>query len=243
MIVYNKTPLWQRLALPMAAAAVAAGAYFWWAERAPADGTASGQSGATGMAQTSAGAMPFGSASTALGTTADGRPNGVSPEDWSALTSALAKQPNSKGEAERIVSYLQYQHDFEFWQSTIDSKNVEKRHQMANALLAQLPERVAQGEFTGAEGALMGTVLLGDLEPDEAKRQQRVDEWTLRLSTAAPQPTDEKVLADHDRLTELKRRRAVAYLEWQAKAPGERSTAQLEKALDEAQQWFRSGAQ
>lgn len=240
MIIQEQTPLWKRLALPTAIVALAAGAYVFWSGGQPVDNDTSQAASAVAGAQTGGMATPFGDAPPVGATvSADDRPSDVSAEDWTALSAALAKQ---KGEAERIVSYLRYQHDFEFWQSTIDSKNVEKRHQMAKALLEQLPERVAKGEFTGPEGTLMGTVLLGDLEPDEAKREKRIEEWTQKLSVAAPQPSDEKLLIDRDRITELKRRQANAYAEWQIKPPGDRDQAHLEKAIEEAQRWYASGA-
>jgi hypothetical protein len=240
MIIQEQTPLWKRLALPAAILAAAAVAYMYWPGSQPADKGAAQAASAAAGGLTGGMATPFGDAAPAAATVGtDGRPSDVSSEDWAALSAVLAKQ---KGEAERIVSYLRYQHDFEFWQSTIDSKNVEKRHQMAQSLLEQLPERVAKGEFTGAEGTLMGTVLLGDLEPDEAKREKKIEEWTQKLGMAAPQPSDEKLLTDRDRLTELKRRQANAYAEWQVKPPGDRDQAQLDKAMQEAQRWYASGA-
>ncbi|WP_290868516.1 hypothetical protein [Aquabacterium sp.] len=243
MIIQQDTPLWKRLALPVSLALVAIAAYAIWSH-GPEDGPAANDTAASASAGGAQGNVPspFGSMATHQAPAPDGKPATISQEDWDALKAATARLPQGAAEAQRIVSYLGYQHDFEFWQSTIDSRNVERRHQMARALLDQLPERVAKGEFTGPEGTLMGTVLLGDLIAEEAKREKAIEEWTQKLNTAAPQPSDEKLLSDRDRMTELMRRRAVAYLEWQAKAPSERKAGELDKAFDDAQRWFASGA-
>ncbi|AWI52873.1 hypothetical protein DEH84_05130 [Aquabacterium olei] len=241
MIIYKQAKPAQRLLLTVVTGAiVAGGVWMLMKPDAPpsgraADASPSAEAGPSGTA------APFGTAADTVAV--DGRPVHVQPDDWKALNASLRRQPDPQAEAQRIASYLRYQHDFEFWQSTIDSKNVRARHQLAEQLMAQLPERVAKGEFTGMEAVLMGTVLLGDLEPDEARRQQRIDEWTQKLATAAPQPTDERQLADKDRNTAYMRKRAVAFLEWQALPAGERSQDKLDKGMDDAQRWYASGAE
>jgi hypothetical protein len=244
MIIYQSSSTWRRLAIPSALAlAFGTAAYMWLAPTQDAGRAANGPAGRASEATAAASgfaALPFGLGST-QGMAEDGGPMDISPDDWKALKAALSKQANGEAEAERIVTYLRYQHDFEFWQSNMDSKNVEKRNQMARALLNQLPERVAKGDFTGGEGVLMGAILLGDLEEDESKREKLIDDWTQRLNATAPQPSDEKLLTDKDRQTELKRRQANAYAEWQTKPASERDQAQLNKAMDEAQSWYRSG--
>jgi len=239
MITYQQSRTTQRLLIIAVVAALAGGglwAYF------RSDGTsAEGGAAQQGAAEPGGGstASPFATAPDNLAP--DGRPIHIQPDEWQALNAALRRQPDPRAEALRIASYVRYQHDFEFWQSTIDSKNVAARHQLAEQLLAQLPDRVVKGEFTGMEAVLMGTVLLGDLEPDEAKRQQRIDEWTQKLATVAPQPSDEKQLADKDRVTTHMRKRAEAFLEWQAMPAGERTQDKLDKGMDEAQRWYTSG--
>ncbi|WP_294635851.1 hypothetical protein [uncultured Aquabacterium sp.] len=239
MITYQQSRPTQRLLLVAVVAAIAGGglwAYFR-SDAPPAQESASAP-GAQAQADSTV-TSPFASAQDSL--TPDGRPIHIQPDEWQALNAALKRQPDPRTEALRIASYVRYQHDFEFWQSTIDSKNVAARHQLAEQLLAQLPDRVAKGEFTGMEAVLMGTVLLGDLEPDEVKRQQRIDEWTQKLGTVAPQPSDEKQLADKDRVTAFMRKRAEAFLEWQALPAGERTQERLDKGMDEAQRWYTSG--
>lgn len=239
MIIYKQVKPAQRLLLILATVAIAGGGIWMLTKPDTVDPGASATS-AQSVENGAAGAPPFGTSADTVA--ADGRPVHVQPEDWKALNTALRRQPDVQAEAQRIASYLRYQHDFEFWQSTVDSKNVRARHQLAEQLMAQLPERVTKGEFTGMEAVLMGTVLLGDLEPDETRRQQRIDEWTQKLATVAPQPTDERQLADKDRNTAYMRKRAVAFLEWQALPTAERTQERLDQAMDEAQRWYASGA-
>ncbi|MDE2402461.1 MAG: hypothetical protein KGL90_12420 [Burkholderiales bacterium] len=155
----------------------------------------------------------------------------------------MAKVPGSAGEAQRVVSYLKYQRSFESWQQGVDDpRRSRERHQLAADLLEQLPDRLAKGEFTGTEALMMSSVLLNDLEPDEKKRDQRLQEWLAHLATVAPQPDEEKLLAQKERLTQFKRRQAVAFAEWQkASDQGNREPVKLEQALEEAQRWYNSG--
>jgi hypothetical protein len=244
MITYERsgTLRWVVLALAVAAGG---GAYWWFSHE--------GAEGQEGVAQTATkGGIPgwpqatpgTDEAAAALKPPIldDGRPSDVQTEDWASLSAALAKQSAPKGEGERIVSYLRYQHSFEAWQALEDPKDVRKRHSMAQALLNEVPERLTKGEFTPVEANIMATVLLADLEPDEAKRNQRVEEIQAKLNAIKPQSEDEKVMQSQTRETELKRRQATAFGEWQAKTdPAERTQAKLDQALEEVRRAYNSG--
>ena len=173
---------------------------------------------------------------------ANGRPSDVNEEDWNALEAALKRQPNAKEEASRIVSYMRYQKAFETWQNLDEQRDARKRHQMAESLMAELPERLKSGEFTLVEATLMGVVLIADSEPDEAKRTQRAEAWQAKVATMVQNPEDEAQMAVLNRETEFRRRRASAFGDWQAKTdPAERSPAKLSQAMEDVQRLYNTG--
>ncbi len=169
----------------------------------------------------------------------------VTPDALAILKAAMVKQPNSAGEAERVVSYLNYQHRFEYWQSLEGSRNVQQRHQLAESLLEEMPARLAKSEFSMPESLMMIAVLLADLEPDETKREQRLQEWQGKLNAVAPQPAefDEHMMLEKQRVTEFKRAQAVAFAEWQTLPPEQRTQAKLEEALEAARRASYSAPQ
>jgi hypothetical protein len=172
----------------------------------------------------------------------DGRPSDVQSEDWAALNAALAKIGAPKGEADRIVGYLRYQHNFETWQTLDETKDAKRRQRMAQALLAELPERLSTGEFTPIEANLMSAVLFADIEPDETKRAQRMEEQQAKLNAIWSMTEDEQAAAAKTRQTELKRRQATAFGEWQAKTnPADHTPAKLEQSLEEVRRAYNSG--
>lgn len=246
MITVEKSRSWRGVAIAAALAAVTAGAY--WALGPSGDATHADRGGSVGN-----GMWPGmgNSASVAVGgapdlhppVLANGRPSDLSEDDWSALEAALKKQANAKGEATRIVSYLRYQKAFETWQNLDEQRDARRRHEMAESLMGELPDRLKSGEFTLIEATLMGAVLLADLETDEAKRNQRVEAWQAKVGTMVQNPDDEAQMAAVNRETEFKRRRASAFGDWQAKTdPNERSPAKLSQAMEDVQRMYNSGA-
>lgn len=171
----------------------------------------------------------------------DGRPSDVSPDDWAILNAALAKQGAPKEEAERIVSYLRYQRSFENWQQLDQEKDAYKRRLMAQSLLAEIPERMAKGEFSAIEGQMMSAVLLTETTTDEAERTRIIEDWQVKLASVASPLEDEKVLLAKAREVEFKRRQANAFAECQALTPPNKCTsAILEQALETNRRAYNS---
>lgn len=165
---------------------------------------------------------------------ADGRPSDFTPEDWAALKAAMSSQPNGKAEMERVVTYLRFQRSFEQWQALAESSDVKQRHQLAENLLTQVPDRLAKGEVTMGEALLLSTALLTDLESDERLREQRLGAMRTRLEGLAPQPDAEQAAREAERLTEFKRRQSAIVASWQAQPEGKRDQAALERDLEAA---------
>ncbi|MBI5924029.1 MAG: hypothetical protein HY836_00345 [Aquabacterium sp.] len=243
MITYQRSKSWQ-IAAAVAVVAGVAGAIYWFSGSSGeqsgvvlADNAASG----AGWVQPGVGTDDL-AASLKVQMLADGRPADVQSEDWDTLNAVITKLGQPKQEAERIVGYLRYQHTFEAWQTLDEIKDAKRRQAAAKALLGELPGRLSSGEFTPIEANLMGAVLLADIEPDENKRNKLVEELQGNLNGIAPMTEDEQQMQAKTRQTELKRRMATAYGEWQAKTnPADRTPAKLEQALEEVRRAYNSG--
>lgn len=172
----------------------------------------------------------------------DGRPSDVSTDDWAALQSALAKVGVPAAEAERIVNYNRYQRSFESWQSLDQTEEASRRRRVAQSLMNELPSHVGRGDFTLLEAVLIGSALIADIEPDTARRTARLDAWQAEVLTVLPVPTEDEAKSKAlTRETELKRRQAQAFADWQARTdPSERTPARLEQALEEVRRAYNA---
>ncbi|RZL03171.1 MAG: hypothetical protein EOP36_05910 [Rubrivivax sp.] len=238
MISYQEsTKFWQRSWFAALIGGLAVGGGVWWwqahqdAEQA-AEVAASGQASAP---QKPVFAAPVAAAPASVPTIlADGRPSDFTPEDWAALKAAMSNQPNAKSEMERVVTYLRFQRSFEQWQALADSRDVAKRHQLAESLLGQVPERMSKGEVTAGEALLLSTALLTDLQPDASLREQRLADMRAKIEAAAPRSSAEQAARDEEILQDLKRRESAIVSAWRAKPEGSRDQAALERDLEEA---------
>jgi len=146
----------------------------------------------------------------------------------------MSSQPNGKAEMERVVTYLRFQRSFEQWQALADSRDVQQRHQLAESLLTQVPDRLSKGEVTLGEALLLSTALLTDLESDERLREQRLIQMRNKFEALAPQPDAEQAAREAERQTEFKRRQSAIVASWQAQPEGKRDQAALERDLEAA---------
>lgn len=245
MITYENKAFWQRpLFLAAVAGVVAAGAA-WWFTRTP---DASTPEAATAKAPSSSwitpgstpAAQPEAFNQSAL--LAEGRPADMPEADWNALKSVLSKQmPNAEAEAARVVDYLRYQKRFEYWQTTEGSKSPKERAALAEALLQEVPARLAKGEFTAGEALLMNTVLISESEPNEKIRLERITEMQQQLLKLGPPQDNEKLIREAERATEQKRLIATTFAEWQTRPDATRTPAALESAMADAQRAFNAG--
>jgi len=232
MITYDSTKLWQRtwfLALLLGAGVGVAA--WWWQIHAPVavvdEGPAPKSAPRSPPVMDAALLVP-------PKIMEDGRPADFSPEDWAALKDALSKTANPRAELERIVKYLRFQKGFEQWQSLQNGPDVAKRHQLAERLLDQVPERMQQGEMTYGEAQMLESALLADIEPNEDVRKQRLDRAQSLLKGSVPQAEAEQAMRDASLLAEYKRREAAIVAAFQAQPEDKRDQIQLGKDLDAA---------
>lgn len=210
MITYQSKNSWQRPLLIALIGSAVVGTGVWWFSghsgsdaTTPVSTTASEPVAATSAATTPA--TPALTGSTDPTILSDGRPSDFTPGVWSALDKAMTNKPQLKPEVDKVLSYMRFQRSFEQWQALEDARDAQQRHQLAQSLLSQMPDRLAKGEFSMSEALMMTTVLLSDLEPDEKKREQQVEEWGKKMALAAPQPTDDaQVQAEQKKVEDLR---------------------------------------
>lgn len=230
MITVQRTPPWQQTWFWALLLGAGAGAGVWWL-----------QARATASVAAPAAAAPVVRrapvADTALlvppTVLSDGRPSDISPQEWASLREAMAKTSNPQAETARVLQYLRFQKGFEQWQSLQDSPDVARRHLLAQRLLAQVPERLRQGELSMVEALMLETALWTDLEPNEELRRQRLEQAQAALAAAAPQPDASQQAREAEQLREYKRREAAILADYQA-MPEPRDPSKLSASLDAA---------
>ena len=240
MITYQEsTRFWQRswFAALIGGLAVGGGVWWWQAHQEAMQASEMASSAASAPMATpqkpvfAAAVAGAGSTPTVL---ADGRPSDFTPEDWAALTAAMSSQPNGKAEMARVVTYLRFQRSFEQWQALADSRDAQQRHQLAESLLTQVPDRLTKGEVTMGEALLLSTALLTDLESDERLREQRLAEMRRKLEAMAPQPDKEQAARDAELSAEFRQRESAIVAAYQALPEGKRDPTVLARDLDTA---------
>lgn len=212
MISYQSKNSWQRpLVIALIGSAVVGTGVWWFSGHSGSDATtevgsaASAPVATTAMAPVDGNTPAVAPVSTDPTILSDGRPSDVAPGVWAALDKAAKNKPQLKPEVDKVVSYMRFQHQFERWQSMEDARDAQLRHQLARGILDELPGRLSKGEFSMSEALMMATVLFSDLEPDEKKREQLVDDWGKRVAQSNPQPTDDaQVQEQQKRVEELR---------------------------------------
>lgn len=208
MITYQSKSSWQRpLAIVVIGSAVVGTGIWWFSGHSGSDATTQVSAAPSEPVASTLPATTAPTTTTTVDTTvqADGRPADVAPGIWAALDSAAKSKPALKPEVDKVLSYMRFQRQFEQWQAMEDSRDAAQRHQLARNILAEMPDRLSRGEFSMSESLMMATVLMSDLEPDEKKREQQVDEWGRKMAQAVPQPADEaQILEQQKRVEDLR---------------------------------------
>ena len=239
MISYSRPRFWQRTWFTVLCMGAAVGAVFaWWAwQERPGTEDARQALAAQSMRPASGSGQSRVAAGVDLRQPAllpDGRPSDFSAQEWAALKEAMKESDQPEAELKRVVAYLRFQKRFGQWQALRESPDVNLRRLVAASLIEQVPERLAEGEVTMGEAQLLLGALWADLEPDESRRRQRIDEGIKILQAAAPRPDADQARREADRLSEYKRRESAIVLEYQAKPEAQRDPAWLEAQLDSA---------
>lgn len=230
MISYDRSSgsRWVWIVAGVAVLGGATAAWWWFGSNHTADPAAPTEAAA------SAGPGPVVNLATPPAEAADGRPTDFTPQEWSSLKEAVGNKPDGAKELKRITSFLRYQRGFEQWQALQDSPKTSERHALAQQLLDQLPERIANMEMTMGESLLICGVLLTDLEPDENVRTQKMEGCKTKLEQLAPKLDSDQALRDAECRTEFLRRQAAIVAEYQAQPEAQRNQAKFEQDIEGA---------
>ena len=108
------------------------------------------------------------------------RPVFVSLIEWNVLKQAASQHPDPDQELVRLVNHLRFAKQWELWKEA-DAARGEQREALAQQLLDEIPQRVANRELDAAYAQQMQMSLLTDLVPDPQERRRRAAEEAARI--------------------------------------------------------------
>lgn len=205
-VLMSPPPAGRKWLLALGAAALAAAAAAWWThatppEPSPSTGTARDESTPVTPQASPGSELAFkemvsgqSEAAKALASQpavrpVDGpiteRPSYVSPMEWMVLKGTASQKPQPERELTRMVNFLRFTKQMELLQSLPRTADAQPRREaLANALLADLPERLINDEMSLKDLRQTQAELLQDAESDPQRRQARAQAESRRLEEA-----------------------------------------------------------
>ncbi len=180
-------------------------------------------------------AMPVTSISEPAPILPDGRPADLTEDEWRALQDTVGKGPNAQAEMKRVTAYLRFQKGFTQWQAQQEtSHDPVQRKALAQQLLTAVPERLKQSEVTIGEALMLAAALYNDIEPDEATRSTKLEQFRAELEAVAPRTENAAEMREASCLAEYKRREAIIQQDFISRPDGQRDHKKFEADLDAA---------
>ncbi|WP_294636306.1 hypothetical protein [uncultured Aquabacterium sp.] len=117
------------------------------------------------------------------------RPDYVSDVEWAMLKGVAGQHAHPEAELTRLVHVLHFHKQLERWEKLGPGDPLPLRRELAEWVLAEMPERVRRGDLGIAEAQARVRGLVRDAESGEAARTDRLTlEWgRLRAAAAAMQ--------------------------------------------------------
>lgn len=109
------------------------------------------------------------------------RPQFVSRVEWQILKGVAAARENSEEELLRLVNYLRFSKQLEWWQSQQPNPNHHRHVRVGWQLLNEIPERVRQQDLAVDQAQQLQVALLEVLEPDAGKRRHHLERESARI--------------------------------------------------------------
>lgn len=113
------------------------------------------------------------------------RPEFVSEMEWAMLKGVAQQNPTPDVELTRLVNKLRFMKQLELWQSMEHSNDLAKRRVLAEQLLDDLPQRVANADLDKPEAQKLQASLLKDAVSNEQERKKRAEMEARRLVASA----------------------------------------------------------
>lgn len=156
----------------------------------------------------------------------DPPPAGMTPPQWRDLQDALKDYPGRVADLRRVAAYMAFKDTLAHFQAAREqAADSAELQALARQLDAGLDAHLAQGELGPAEAHALKGAVLQVLEPDAARRFERLAQWAQGLpaqATGAANPRQEQHI----------QRQAAILAAWQALPPGQRNPRQLEAELE-----------
>lgn len=112
------------------------------------------------------------------------RPAFVSEIEWAMLKGVADQSAQPAAELTRLVNKLRFMKQLELWQSLEHSTDTAKRRVLAEQLLDDLPQRVANADLDKPEAQKLQASLLKDAVSDEGARKKRAEVEARRLGSS-----------------------------------------------------------
>jgi len=109
------------------------------------------------------------------------RPRFVSPIEWQILKGIAAEHDNSDAELVRMVNFLRFSKQLEWWQDNLGGADAEMHARIGQHLLDDIPERVLRQDMDPADAQQLQFVLLENLIVDPDQRRQRLEREAQRI--------------------------------------------------------------
>lgn len=109
------------------------------------------------------------------------RPEFVSRIEWQILKGVAAAREDSERELLRLVNYLRFSKQLEWWQSQQPDPNHHRHISVGWKLLNEIPERVEQQDLATDQAQQLQVALLEVLEPDAGKRRHHLEREASRI--------------------------------------------------------------
>jgi hypothetical protein len=113
------------------------------------------------------------------------RPAFVSEMEWQMLQGVAQQHPRPSEELSRLVNSLRFNKQVEAWEAMSPKTDAARRQVLANELLADLPQRLTNGDTDLPGARQLQAALLVDAEPDASARQRRATQEARRLVVPA----------------------------------------------------------
>jgi len=156
-------------------------------------------------------------------------PAGLTEDQWQTLQQRVEPGPQHDRELARIVDFLEFQRRVvALRESRGDADAAARRRLLATQIESGIATHLALREISGPEAMLLEAASLDEMEPDPARRAQRLADWGRNWTNEHPPENDPRV-------AEYQRREAAAVAAWQSGPVSQRDPAQLARRLQQLQ--------
>jgi hypothetical protein len=165
----------------------------------------------------------------AMAPSAGAAPAGLTEDQWQTLQQRVEPGPQHDRELARIVDFLEFQRRVvALRESRGDAGAAARRRLLAAQIESGIATHLALREISGPEATLLEAAALDEIEPDPARRAQRLADWGRDWTNAHPPESDPRV-------AEYQRREAATVAAWQSGPASQRDPAQLARRLQQLQ--------